>query len=156
MVDYKIKCEVVKISNNASVCPGSSQAKIGEVFTLGGKTPGSMCARAYASIYPTAMAMRFSEEIPWEQGRGYFDITCPDCTWSTGSHGLKRSKIRLISISSNQRQPYPQPKIEKELAKLANPLKSLEAAPGFEPGNNGFADRRLPTWLRRPGAGNGT
>ena len=40
----------------------------------------------------------------------------------------------------------------------------LEAAPGFEPGNNGFAVRRLTTWLCRPipwclkenGAGNGT
>ncbi len=26
----------------------------------------------------------------------------------------------------------------------------MEAAPGFEPGNSGFADRRLPTWLSRP------
>jgi uncharacterized repeat protein (TIGR04076 family) len=78
MADYMIKCEVVKISNNESVCPGSSQVKMGEVYTLGGKTPGGMCARAYAAIYPTAMAMRFSEEIPWEQRRGYFDITCRD------------------------------------------------------------------------------
>jgi hypothetical protein len=33
----------------------------------------------------------------------------------------------------------------------ANYLKSLEAATGFEPVNNGFADRCLTTWLCRPG-----
>src|SRR5262245_51385775 len=27
--------------------------------------------------------------------------------------------------------------------------REMEAAPGFEPGNNGFADRRLTTWLCR-------
>jgi hypothetical protein len=34
-------------------------------------------------------------------------------------------------------------------AKWPNPLKLLEAATGFEPVNNGFADRRLTTWLCR-------
>jgi uncharacterized repeat protein (TIGR04076 family) len=37
-----------------------------------------MCARAFAAIYPAAVAMRFSEEISWEQGRGYVEIMCPD------------------------------------------------------------------------------
>jgi hypothetical protein len=31
----------------------------------------------------------------------------------------------------------------------------LEATSGFEPLNNGFADRCLTTWLRRPGAEDG-
>ena len=31
----------------------------------------------------------------------------------------------------------------------------LEAAPGFEPGNRGFADRCLTTWLCRPKTGQG-
>ncbi len=38
---------------------------------------------------------------------------------------------------------------QKGPAVLANPLFSLEATPGFEPGNKGFADLCLTTWLRR-------
>ena len=80
MVDYKIKCEVAKIKGGKKCCPGSAQMKIGEVFILGVRTPepNGICARAYASIYPTSTALRFSDEIPWEKGRGYFDISCPD------------------------------------------------------------------------------
>ncbi len=37
-----------------------------------------MCARAYAAIYPAALAMRFAEDIAWEQGRGFIDSMCPD------------------------------------------------------------------------------
>ncbi len=39
---------------------------------------------------------------------------------------------------------------EKGVALAAPFLRRIvEAATGFEPVNNGFADRRLPTWLRR-------
>src|SRR5689334_3663035 len=34
-------------------------------------------------------------------------------------------------------------------SRLANSRPRLEAAPGLEPGNNGFAIRRLTTWLCR-------
>ena len=53
MADCKIKCEVVNISHNKSVCPSSSQAKMGKVLTIGGKTPGGMCARTDALICHT-------------------------------------------------------------------------------------------------------
>jgi hypothetical protein len=40
--------------------------------------------------------------------------------------------------------------MKKRLAYSANPLILLEAATGFEPVYNGFADRCLTTWLCRP------
>jgi uncharacterized repeat protein (TIGR04076 family) len=80
MVDYRIKCEVARIKGDEECCPGSAQMKRGDVFILGVRTPepNGMCARTYASIYPTSMALRFSEEMPWEKGRGYVEIVCPD------------------------------------------------------------------------------
>ncbi len=48
---------------------------------------------------------------------------------------------------------------EKEEAKIGADHKCKKAAIGFEPMNNGFADRRLTPWLcrhERNGAGNGT
>ena len=51
-----------------------------------------------------------------------------------------------------------QPKTKKDLPILAKSLKLLEAAIGFEPMNNGFADRCLSLLAMPPfcGAGNGT
>jgi hypothetical protein len=37
---------------------------------------------------------------------------------------------------------------------LSKAILDLEAAPGFEPGNRGFADRCLTTWLCRQKTGN--
>lgn len=53
---------------------------------------------------------------------------------------------------------YQQPKTKKDLPILAKSLKLLEAAIGFEPMNNGFADRCLSLLAMPPfcGAGNGT
>ncbi len=39
--------------------------------------------------------------------------------------------------------------MKKGLAELANPLKSLEAATGFEPVNNGFAEKELRNWIAK-------
>ena len=73
MANYKVKCEVVQIMANKFKC-----STLGQTFVLGARTPEGMCARAYAAIYPASLAMRFSEDISWEQGRGYIDIMCPD------------------------------------------------------------------------------
>jgi uncharacterized repeat protein (TIGR04076 family) len=51
---------------------------LGQTFVIGSSTPEGMCARAFAAIYPVSLAMRFSEEMSWEQGRGYVDVMCSD------------------------------------------------------------------------------
>lgn len=73
MANYQIKCEIVRILANTFQC-----SRVGQTFMLGSRTPDGMCARAYAAIYPVALAMRFSEEIAWERGLGYLEVTCPD------------------------------------------------------------------------------
>jgi hypothetical protein len=55
-----------------------------------------------------------------------------------------------VSIRFDMLNDLPQ-KHEKATPIWSNPLMILEAATGFEPVNNGFADRCLTTWLcRRP------
>ena len=73
MANHKIKCEVIHIATNKFKC-----SQVGQSFVIGPRTPEGMCCRAFAAVYPAALAMRFSDEMPWEQGRGYIDIMCPD------------------------------------------------------------------------------
>ena len=78
MPAYRIKCEVIKITGDKINCPGGTRMKIGSEFSIGVVTPAGMCVRSYSSIYPVAMAMRFSEETVWERGQGYVDVSCPE------------------------------------------------------------------------------
>ncbi|MCF6175107.1 MAG: TIGR04076 family protein [Victivallaceae bacterium] len=73
MANYKIKCEIVNIINNTYGC-----SQVGQVFVFRSRTPDGMCAKAFATIYPIALAMRFSESVGWEDEQGHVDITCPD------------------------------------------------------------------------------
>ncbi len=73
MANYKIKCEVIDILRNEFNC-----SKVGQTFIIGTRTPEGMCAKAFAAVYPTALAMRFSEKIAWEKNQEYIDVICPD------------------------------------------------------------------------------
>lgn len=79
MANYKIKIEVIEKSK---MCPKVLNAGGGFVMdnAPGAEVPAGMCARAFQAVYPTLLAMRFSEETAWEKGKGYFDVTCPDGT----------------------------------------------------------------------------
>jgi uncharacterized repeat protein (TIGR04076 family) len=73
MANYKINCEVAKIDAAHTHCQ-----KVGDSFVIGPRTPGGMCARAFAAVYPAALAMRFSEELAWQKGKDCLEVTCPD------------------------------------------------------------------------------
>lgn len=80
MADYKIRCEIVDAGDGGAVCTGAGRMKKNDVYTIGLKTPepAGICSKAFMAIYPVYMALRFTEEIPLEKGRGYVDVTCPD------------------------------------------------------------------------------
>ncbi len=78
MANYKINCEVNSISGDRFVCPGAARARLGNTFTIGIVTPAGMCARSFAAVFPVAMAMLCSDSTPWERGKDYVDVTCPD------------------------------------------------------------------------------
>ena len=78
MPAYKINCEIIHIDDDRIVCPGGARMKAGNVYTIGVVTPPGMCARSFISVFPVAMAMRFSDETPWERGKGSVEITCPE------------------------------------------------------------------------------
>ncbi len=78
MPNHKIRCEVFSIDDGNISCPGAARARAGDAFVIGIVTPTRMCARSFAAIFPVAMAMRCSDATPWERGRGYIDVTCPD------------------------------------------------------------------------------
>jgi len=37
-----------------------------------------MCCRAFAAVYPSSIAMRFSEKCVWQDDEEYIDVKCPD------------------------------------------------------------------------------
>ena len=69
--------------------------------------------------------------------------------WLPNEKKSEVEELDSLGKRAHLNAPYTHPEKNKELSKIAKPLKSLKAAPGFEPGNSGFADRRLTTWLCR-------
>jgi uncharacterized repeat protein (TIGR04076 family) len=77
--NYKINCEIVKVDTESGYCPGSAKSRLGETYIIGPRTPSpGMCCRAFQSIHPMALAMRFSDEILCEKPEGQVEVTCPD------------------------------------------------------------------------------
>src|SRR5690348_8177920 len=60
--------------------------------------------------------------------------------------GLDRPRTGFASV---QRTPFAGPMRRMNEVRASRTRGKLEAAPGFEPGNKGFADPRLTTWLCR-------
>jgi len=79
-MNYKIKCEVIAVDGERH-CSGAAMMEINQTFIIGVKTPEpeGICAKSFAALFPLITAMRFSEEVPpWEKGRGFYEVYCPD------------------------------------------------------------------------------
>lgn len=70
MISNEIMVEVVRVEQSKCQQPG-------DTFIIGNRTPSGMCCRAFHAIYPSVVAMRFSEACSWEED-GHLDVTCPD------------------------------------------------------------------------------
>jgi uncharacterized repeat protein (TIGR04076 family) len=73
MSDFRINCEVIAVAAGATGCQ-----KPADSFVIGPRTPAGMCSRAFAAVYPAALALRFSDEMAWQKGTDCLEITCPD------------------------------------------------------------------------------
>jgi uncharacterized repeat protein (TIGR04076 family) len=78
MILNQIKCEVTRVNTDTGICPGMAKTKLGEVFTIGPRTPAStgICCQAFSAIAPMKLAMMYTDKMEWEKN-DYFDITCP-------------------------------------------------------------------------------
>jgi uncharacterized repeat protein (TIGR04076 family) len=77
--NYKIKCEAIKVESDTGCCPGSAKCRVGETYTIGPRTPDPpMCGRAFHTIHPMALAMRFSDTMLCEKPPGQVEVACPD------------------------------------------------------------------------------
>ena len=77
-------------------------------------------------------------EVSKEMGHGNTDLTYK--TYYKWLPKESRTNIDELDRRTPTNATQAQPENKNGLTKTVNPSKSLEAAPGFEPGNKGFAD----------------
>ena len=78
MPNFIIRCVAVKVKTESKCCPGSAKCKEGETYIIGPRTPDPpMCGRAFHSIHPMALAMRYTKKMVFESKEGV-NVTCPD------------------------------------------------------------------------------
>lgn len=78
MQDVPVTIEAVAIAGGKRMCKGRARTCLGQKSTLHILTPEGVCARAFAVLYPYALAMRFAEKISFERKGPFMEILCPD------------------------------------------------------------------------------
>ena len=78
MQDVPVIIEAVAIAGGKRMCKGKARTCLGHKTTLHILTPEGVCARAFAVLYPYALAMRFAEKTAFERQGPFVEILCPD------------------------------------------------------------------------------
>lgn len=78
MHDVPILIEATAIAGSRPACKGRAHTRLGQKAVLHILTPEGMCARAFAVLYPYALAMRFAEKTAFERKGFFVDVVCPD------------------------------------------------------------------------------
>jgi uncharacterized repeat protein (TIGR04076 family) len=65
----------ITLQSQLRFCPHGH--RVGDTWTVEGKTPAGMCLSAFNSLMPFLMHLRFDGDFPWED-RGEVTVCCPD------------------------------------------------------------------------------
>lgn len=78
MILNQIKCEVIKVNTENSICPGLAKTELGEKFIIGTRTPESkgICCQAFSALASMRLTMSYTNKLDWEKN-DYFDVVCP-------------------------------------------------------------------------------
>jgi uncharacterized repeat protein (TIGR04076 family) len=52
--------------------------KVGDEFRITDKTPPSMCAWAFYTLFPFISTLQFGGSFPWEEDKDKATVACPD------------------------------------------------------------------------------
>lgn len=66
----------IKVISQEGFC--AQGHKVGDEWTIKGKTPEGICVAAYNALYPEAMLLMCGGLLPWERIPGGTTIACPD------------------------------------------------------------------------------
>lgn len=70
---YDIKIKVVSQKGECGACH-----KVGDQWTITGKTPEGICLYAFNVLYPNIRLMAYGGILPWEKDKDATTVACPD------------------------------------------------------------------------------
>lgn len=70
---YDVK---VKVISQKGTCGAGH--KIGDEWTIAGKSPEGICLSALDAFYPSLRVLRFGGTFPWGEDKDTATVACPD------------------------------------------------------------------------------
>ena len=73
MAGYDIRVTVVSIKGHCG-----ADHKVGDQWTVSGKTPDGICLSAFSALYPNLRCLQFGGTFPWGPDADTSLVACPD------------------------------------------------------------------------------
>ena len=73
-----VKCEVIEVKAEKSICPGIAKTEMGEIYMIGARTPESrgICSQAFGAMLSMKLVLSLTDQLDSET-KDYYDIVCP-------------------------------------------------------------------------------